>query len=92
MGHFAIQIAKSLGAHVIATSSGKNREFVLSLGAHEHIDYREQKFEEVLTDIDCVLDGMGGVVLENSLKVVKDGGKIASLPTGDFPDAEKYRC
>jgi NADPH:quinone reductase-like Zn-dependent oxidoreductase len=84
VGHFAIQIAKNLGATVVATSSAKNRDFVLSLGADEHIDYREQKFEEVLTDIDFVLDGMGGAVLENSLKVVKDGGTIVSLPTHEF--------
>ncbi len=86
VGHFAIQIAKHLGATVIATSSAKNRDFVLSLGADEHLDYREQKFEEVLTDIDFVLDGMGGAVLENSLKVVKDGGTIVSLPTHEFSE------
>ena len=84
VGHFAIQIAKNIGAVVAATSSAKNREFVLSLGADEHIDYREQKFEEVLEDIDFVLDGMGGEVLENSLKVIKDGGTIVSLPTHEF--------
>jgi len=86
VGHFAIQIAKALGAHVISTSSAKNRDFIMSLGADEHIDYREQKFEEVLSDIDFVLDGMGGEVLENSLKVVKDGGTIVSLPTHQFPE------
>ena len=86
VGHFAIQIAKNLGATVVATSSAKNRDFVLSLGADQHIDYREQDFSEVLTDIDFVLDGMGGEVLKNSLKVVKDGGTIVSLPTHTFPD------
>jgi len=89
VGHFAIQIAKNLGATVVATSSAKNRDFVLSLGADEHIDYREQKFEEVLTDIDFVLDGMGGAVLENSLKVVKNGGTIVSLPTHEFSEELK---
>ncbi len=86
VGHFAIQMGKGLGAYVIATSSAKNRDFIMSLGADEHIDYREQKFEEVLSNIDFVLDGMGGEVLENSLKVVKDGGKIVSLPTHQFPE------
>ena len=86
VGHFAIQIAKGLGAYVISTSSAKNRDFIMSLGADEHIDYREKKFEEVLSDIDFVLDGMGGEVLENSLKVVKDGGTIVSLPTHQFPE------
>ena len=92
VGHFAIQIAKVLGAHVISTSSAKNRDFIMSLGADEHIYYREQKFEEVLSDIDFVLDGMGGEVLENSLKVVKDGGKIVSLPTHQFPEDLQARA
>ena len=84
VGHFAIQIAKHLGATVVTTSSARNRDFVMSLGADEHIDYREVNFEDVLTDIDFVLDGMGGEVLENSIKVVKPGGTIVSLPTHEF--------
>jgi NADPH:quinone reductase-like Zn-dependent oxidoreductase len=89
VGHFAIQIAKNIGATVVATSSAKNRDFVLSLGADEHIDYREQDFTKLLEDIDFVLDGMGGEVLENSLKVVKDGGTIVSLPTHEFSEELK---
>ena len=95
VGHFAIQIAKHLGAYVVATSSAKNRDFVLALGADEHIDYRQHKFEEVVSDIDFVLDGMGGEVLKRSLEVVKNGGKIISLPSPEFPEgintyAEKH--
>lgn len=81
VGHFAIQIAKSMGAYVISTSSAKNKEFVLGLGADEHIDYRSQKFEEILSDIDFVLDGMGGEILMNSVKVLKEGGEVLSLPS-----------
>lgn len=92
VGHFAIQIAKRLGAYVIATSSAKNQDFIMSLGADEHIDYREQKFEEVLSEIDFVIDGIGGEVLENSLKVVKDGGKIVSLPTPQFTEDLQSRA
>jgi len=92
VGHFAIQIAKGLGAYVISTSSAKNRDFIMSLGADEHIDYREEKFEEVLSGIDFVLDGMGGNVLEKSLTVVKDGGKIVSLPTNEFPEDLQSRA
>lgn len=84
VGHFAIQIAKHLGAYVISTSSAKNKDFVVSLGADEHIDYHQQKFAEVVSDIDFVLDGVGADVLKNSLKVVKEGGKIVSLPTPDI--------
>jgi NADPH:quinone reductase-like Zn-dependent oxidoreductase len=92
VGHFAIQLAKKLGAHVITTSSAKNRDFCLALGADEHIDYREQKFEEVLSNVDFVLDGMGGPVLENSIQVVKSGGKVVSLPTHTFEDALKAKA
>ncbi len=79
VGHFAIQIAKALGAYVITTSSAKNKDFVMSLGADEHIDYRTQAFEEVVTNIDFVLDPMGGEVLLKSLQLVKEGGSIICL-------------
>ncbi len=84
VGHFAIQIAKNLGAYVLTTSSTKNKDFVMSLGANEHIDYRAQAFENVVKDIDFVLDSMGGDILENSLKVMREGGSIICLPEGDF--------
>ncbi len=79
VGHFAIQIAKALGAYVITTSSAKNKNFVMSLGADEHIDYRTQAFEEVATNIDFVLDPMGGEVLLKSMQLVKEGGSIICL-------------
>ena len=84
VGHFAIQIAKSMGATVISTSSAKNKDFILSLGADQHIDYRSQAFEEVLTDIDFVFDMFNGEILYKSVQVVKDGGKVVSIPTPEF--------
>lgn len=86
VGHFAIQIAKSLDAYVISTSSAKNKDFILSLGADEHINYNSQKFEEILTDVDFVLDMFNGDILLNSIKITKMGGTIISLPTPDFSD------
>jgi NADPH:quinone reductase-like Zn-dependent oxidoreductase len=82
VGHYAVQMSKYLGAYVIGTSSGSNRDFVLSLGASEHIDYEKQKFEEVVKDIDFVLDTMGGEYIDRSLKVMKPGGTIISIPSG----------
>ncbi len=79
VGHFAIQIAKALGAYVITTSSAKTKDFVMSLGVDEHIDYRTQAFEEIATNIDFVLDPIGGEVLLKSLKVMKEGGSIICL-------------
>lgn len=89
VGHFAIQIAKHLGAYVVSTASAKNRDFIMALGADQHIDYEQHKFEEVVSDIDFVLDTMGADVLINSLKVVKNGGKVVSLPGPEFPQEVK---
>lgn len=86
VGHYAIQMAKNLGAYVVTTCSTRNRDFVMSLGADEHIDYRTQAFEEVATDIDFVLDGVGGDIVLKSLKVMRAGGNIISLPAPGFSD------
>lgn len=82
VGHYAVQIAKHLGAYVIGTSSAENRDFVLSLGADEHIDYKAQPFEEVVSGLDFVLDAIGGEYIDRSLKVIKKGGTIISIPSG----------
>ena len=86
VGHFAIQIARSLGAYVITTSSAKNKELVLSLGADEHIDYRAQAFEKVVSDLDLVFDMFNGDILLNSVKVTKKGGTVVSIPTPEFSE------
>ncbi len=80
VGHFAIQMAKHFWAHVTTTSSAKNKDFVLSLGADEHIDYRSQNFEEVCSDMDFVLDSLWGETLKKSVHILKDGGRVISLP------------
>jgi NADPH:quinone reductase-like Zn-dependent oxidoreductase len=79
VGHYAVQIAKYLGAYVIGVSSAKNKKFVLALGADEHIAYDEQRFEEVVNEVDFVIDAFAKESLFQSLKVVKKGGKIISL-------------
>ena len=79
VGHLAVQLAKYLGATVIATSSGKNRDFVLSLGADQHIDYQTQNLSEQTGNIDFVLDTIGGETLDRSIDVVKENGKIITL-------------
>ncbi len=92
VGHFAIQIAKHLGATVVTTSSAKNREFVLSLGADHHIDYTTRRFEEEVSGVDFVLDTIGGETLARSLKVVKDSGRIITvIPFSDDALVEKAR-
>ncbi|MCT3768681.1 NADP-dependent oxidoreductase [Elizabethkingia anophelis] len=88
VGHFAVQIAKHLGAYVIGTSSAKNKDFVLGLGADEHIDYKLVKFEEVLSDLDFVLDAISGDNFAKSIQVLKPFGTIIGLPSGYKADDE----
>ncbi len=78
VGHFAVQIAKHLGAYVIGTSSASNRDFVLGLGADEHIDYKSQNFEDVVSEVDMALDIVGGDHIARNLKVIKKGGTLVS--------------
>lgn len=89
VGYMAIQLAKHLGATVIATSSGKNRDFVLSMGADHHIDYTKEKFYEVVKDMDFVLDPLGGETRERSLDVVRNTGIIVTIVPPQFEDAQK---
>ena len=79
VGSLAIQLAKSRGAFVIATTSGRNRAFVKSLGADEVIDYQEQQFQAVVKDVDMVFDTLGGEVQEASWSVLKPGGMLVSI-------------
>ena len=46
VGHLAIQLAKWKGAHVTATCSSRNTDFVMSLGADDVIDYTQSDFSE----------------------------------------------
>ncbi|MDJ1502292.1 NADP-dependent oxidoreductase [Xanthocytophaga agilis] len=82
VGHFAVQVARYLGAHVTGTASAANKAFVLNLGADTHIDYRSQKFEDVISDQDLVLDAIGGENIDRSLQVIKHGGTLISIPSG----------
>lgn len=82
VGHFAVQLAKHLGAHVTGTSSAKNKDFILSLGADAHIDYTTHDWANHPEEFDFVLDGVGGDTIDKSLLVTKPGGTVISIPTG----------
>ncbi|MBD3582877.1 NADP-dependent oxidoreductase [Flavobacterium selenitireducens] len=81
VGHFAIQIAKHLGAEVTGITSTKNVDFVKSLGADHVVDYLETPFES-LRGFDFALDSLSGEFLEKLSFTVKDGGTLWTLPSG----------
>jgi len=82
VGHFAVQIAKYIGAYVIGTSSTENRAFLIELGVNEHINYKTEPFENKAKEIDVVLDPLGGEVTKKSYGVLKNGGRLVSIVGG----------
>ncbi|MFE3584806.1 NADP-dependent oxidoreductase [Streptomyces vinaceus] len=83
VGHLAVQIAKARGAYVIGTASAAKHELLRELGADEVLDYRTADFEEAVSDVDVVIDAVGGDYGRRSLKVLKRGGHLVTLPGPD---------
>ncbi|MCQ8770487.1 NADP-dependent oxidoreductase [Streptomyces telluris] len=77
VGHFAVQIAKARGAHVIAMASAPKHDFVRGLGADEVIDYRTTDFTEAVKDVDVVFDSSSEGI--RSLAVLRPGGTLVSI-------------
>ncbi|KAJ7675563.1 NAD(P)-binding protein [Mycena rosella] len=95
VGLSAIQIAKSLGCKVVATASGRNEEFLLSLGVDEFIDYTRAPLVEQFTKrappkFDGIFDAVG--LTDPALYLgcgayLAPGGKYISA--GGFPSTRK---
>ncbi|MDA1871473.1 NADP-dependent oxidoreductase [Bacillus thuringiensis] len=79
VGTFAIQLAKIMGAIVTTTASEAGANLVTSLGADEIINYKTEKFEDILKNYDAVFDTIGGATLEKSFNIIKSGGNIVSV-------------
>ncbi|MDD1498785.1 NADP-dependent oxidoreductase [Agrobacterium sp. CNPSo 3708] len=90
VGSLAIQFAKARGAHVTAVASGRNEKFVRDLGADHFIDYTRQAFEDIATDMDVVLDTMGGKVYHRALQTLRKGGKMITVVAFPQDEAEQY--
>jgi len=86
VGSFAVQFAHKAGARVIATASGDGLELMRRLGVHEVIDYKSQDFAAIVTDIDVVLDLVGGDTQARSYSVLRKGGRLVSTAATTPPD------
>ena len=91
VGTFALQFARRSGATVFATCSGEKADLVRSLGADRVIDYSKVRFQDELSDLDVVLDTVGGDVLENSWAVLRRGGSLVTI-VGDAPEEKAAKC
>jgi NADPH:quinone reductase-like Zn-dependent oxidoreductase len=87
VGLFAVQFARWKGAHVLATTSGANVNFVRSLGAETVIDYTKTALTSVVHDVDLVFNAVGGSTLEEAVQVLKRGGTLVTI--AGQPSAEK---
>ncbi|MER8769713.1 NADP-dependent oxidoreductase [Mesorhizobium sp. M0092] len=89
VGHLAVQFAKVAGAFVATTVSAQDFNFVRALGADQAVDYKNQRFEEVVEDVNLVFDLVAGETQDRSWDVLKPGGTLVS--TLSEPSAEKAR-
>jgi NADPH:quinone reductase-like Zn-dependent oxidoreductase len=88
VGHFAVQFAAYFGAHVTATGSAAKLSWLRELGAAETVDYTAERFEDVVSPQDAVIDLVGNVhddTGSRSLRVLRAGGLIVNVPSGSWP-------
>lgn len=88
VGHFAVQIAKALGARVVGTASPRNHDWVRALGADAVVDYHEDDLAGALRDAapegyDGAFDLFGGDELRVARDILKPGGHIVSIAQPD---------
>jgi NADPH:quinone reductase-like Zn-dependent oxidoreductase len=85
VGHLAVQIARHLGAHVVATTGTRNIDFVRALGAETVIDYLEQDVVEAIrarypSGVAKALNGVSGEPANRMVEAMREGGQIVDLP------------
>jgi NADPH:quinone reductase-like Zn-dependent oxidoreductase len=95
LGHFAVQIARILGAEVVATASPQNHEFLHQLGAavvidHTKPDWPEQVREATDGGAEKVL-ACAAPTLEGAARATRDGALIATPVHADLPEAGGVR-
>jgi NADPH2:quinone reductase len=95
IGVTAIQMAKALGAHVIATAGSDAKcEACLALGADDAINYRTQDFQVEalrLTDgrgVDLVLDMVAGSYVAKELQCLAEDGRLVIIAVQGGVQAE----
>ncbi len=81
VGHLAVQLAKWAGAHVTATASLHNHEFLASLGVEHLVDYQQQDTAAVVQNMDLIIDCVGGDTGSAALHCLKADGRMVTLPS-----------
>lgn len=89
VGTFAVQFAKWIGATVIGTASANHHDALRELGADELVDYRTQRFDDVVDGVDLVLHAIGADAMDASMRTVVTGGRLVSILAP--PDEQKAK-
>lgn len=87
VGLYAVQLAHLKDAHVIATGSARNAEYIRSLGAENVLDYNAAPFETLVSGLDAVIDTVGGDLAARSFKVLRPDGIYVTVAGRLAPDA-----
>jgi len=82
VGTFAVQIAKSVGAHVTGVCSPRNHEFVRALGADQVVDYANNELLETTVKYDLVLQLAGQLAASKCTHLLTPRGTLV-LCSGD---------
>lgn len=83
VGSYAVQIAKILGAEVIAVASGRNEALCRELGADIFVDYKTDDFTITAGEVDVVLDAIGRSSLAQCSRILRRRGHyVTTIPSG----------
>ncbi len=91
VGHLAVQFAKVAGARVIGTGSGRNRDFVLALGADEYVDYTERDVADAVSDVDVAFDTVGAGTTASLVPTLAEGGILVTIANAPPVDEARAR-
>jgi NADPH:quinone reductase-like Zn-dependent oxidoreductase len=90
VGGLAVQLAKAEGAFVYGMDIPEKAEHIRKLGLDQFISNQE-RFEDVVKDVDAVLDLVGGELMERSYNVLKPGGRYVTSLLQETPQEEPQR-
>jgi NADPH:quinone reductase-like Zn-dependent oxidoreductase len=83
VGTFAVQIAKSFGAHVTGVCSSRNVDLVRSIGADTVIDYTKDDFTKSGQQYDVILDMIGNHSLSDRRRALTPAGRLVLVGGSD---------
>src|ERR1700754_222617 len=78
VGSIAVQLAAEVGARVIGTGRGADRDRAAALGVHTFLDLETEKLEDA-GEVDVVFAVIGGDILARSVALVRAGGTLVTL-------------